>query len=303
MKIIGDPNVKDRAWIDYSSLSNLMKCPRSYYWSTVRSIQTLPSGPLVFGTACHDCKDAYYTHKLQGAQHPTCMDAGIKKIREAFATEGPHIDDPIHNIQVCVDTMERYFETHKAEACTTISTESGFVLDLEEFCYVGKIDRQVNVSMLGECVEETKTTKIVGERWTQRTRPFLQGDGYVAAKTIITGKKPWGLILDIIPKPRATKTKGLVHTPAFRIPSARTEEDIEMFLADLSFWWDTKKRYEDAGFWPRNTESCSPLTGYSCWYRPLCLMYPNPFKLQELKIPGEYEIREWAPFEELLQGG
>jgi hypothetical protein len=281
--------------MDFTNLNRLMRCPRLYWWASIQHIDTVGvKAALVNGEAYHECKAAYLKMKLKGVDHETAAVAALEVMEPIMAriTE----PDVKRNISIARQTMHNYFEIHKDEVYETLEVEVPFAVDLGELLFVGKIDAIKNWPGFGLVIEETKSTSIIGTRWAQRAKPNMQIDGYFSAAATIMGKVPWGAILDVIP---VTKDPNKGTNQAFRILTVRNQRDIDLWIQNVRYWWQTKMEYESKGFFPQNTENCTPLIGFGCDFTTLCEMYPDPHEIDSIKLPASYEVSEWVPFEEL----
>ncbi len=299
MKKLNLDNLPKKHWLDYSSLSDLMRCPRLYWWVYRNHVKSVNNAALVNGEAYHECKATYHKKILEGLTHESakkialaCMVPIMKKIRK---------EDKKRNLTVALETMNYYLEFWYNSEYKTYEDfiEVGFAINFESFIFAGKIDRIVT-SPLGLMVEETKSTTVVGTRWQYRTKPNLQIDGYVSGFFINTSKMPDGAVLDIIPVHEDSRKR----QDPFRYTTMRTEADVEEWVDNIQEWWITIERYENDKVWPKNTDNCQPLTGWSCGVFDLCKKYPNPHKIKgEIEVNEEqYLIEPWAPFEVLLEG-
>lgn len=282
----------NKPWIDYSSLSILMSCPRKYYWRVVREItSTEEKLSLINGQAYHECKAVYYKSLQKGNTWDVAVEDGIKALIPIMKTI--KTEDKKRNLTVAVSTMLNYFQFWREEEYETLDVEVRFAVDIVNFILVGRIDRLVKHRAFGKLVEETKTTSIVGDRWSMRTKPNLQLDGYITGVYLSTGERPAGGVLDIIPV-----TEKLDKKP-MRYITVRTESDVEDYIANIQEWWFTLMRYRDTGIYPQNTDQCYPLVGFTCEYATLCNLISHPHKIKELAIPAEYKVEPWMPFSEL----
>ena len=283
--------IGDKPWLDFSSLSMFMRCPRSYFWRSRMNLTSGSSNALINGKAYHEGISTYHEAKFKGISHEEAKVVALKVVEPIMAEIRD--DDPVRNITVAHETLWSYFDRWRDEPYSTIETEIGFAVDLIHFVFVGKIDRYVG-SPMGKMIMETKTTSIVGDRWFQRGKPNLQIDGYVSAIFINTGEMPYGGVLDVIPLHKDSSKR----RDAFRIITTRVESDVDHWMRNIQEWWLTLKRYDEDGIWPMNTEMCVPLLGWSCPYSTLCDMYPD-LNHSGMDIPEEYRREEWHPFEEL----
>jgi len=292
MQNIKDLNI-DKPWIDFSSLSMLMKCPRQYYWKIIREITSSgEQAPLINGEAYHECKATYLRMKKAGqGTHEERKDAALESMIPIMSQITG--EDPKRNLTVAFSTMNNYLDFWKDEPYEILEVEVKFAVDMISFIFVGRIDAIKMHPSFGKLVEETKTTSIVGKKWEYRVKPNLQIDGYYSAMYILTGEAYGGGILDVIPVDEKLKAQPM------RFITPRNIEDVKDWTNNIQEWWMTLDRYKKSGIFPQNTEACYPILGYNCEYTTLCSMYPHPYDVQEIELPGEYCISSWAPFEDL----
>jgi hypothetical protein len=283
----------DKPWLDFSTLNLLMRCPCSYFWRVEQEIDiSAPSPAILNGAAYHDCKAAYYNARKSGKLHDVAIVEAIKVLKESM--KELKSDDSKYSLTNAAETMINYFDLWLTNEHSTIDVEVGFAIDIVDFAFIGKIDRTVD-SFMGRGIEETKSTSIVGDRWQLRGKPNLQIDGYYAGYYISTGVLPKYAVLDIIPVV-LEKDRNKRGRP-FKLLTTRSESDLDMWLSNIREWWNTLCRYKDSGIYPKNTEMCVPLVGYSCNYHQLCDLFPNPYKMKDIEIPDKYKRELWQPFE------
>lgn len=290
--------IKDKEWIDYSSLTYFMTCPRKYFWRCQANVVVnKPQAALINGKVYHDVLAAYYTCMKDGASYEEARAVALGMLSGSDLVLIK--DDPKRNLTVALETLYNYIEYWKNEQYKTIECEIGFAVDLGHFFYVGKIDRVAD-SPFGLMIIEQKTTSIVGERWMNRAKPNMQIDGYVGSYYITTGRMPYGGVLDVIHIHEDSKKR---KSP-FRIISARSNVDVDNWVKNISYWFNHVMRCKESQFYPMNNESCFPLMGFSCDYHTLCLQHPY-IKLEEfnnIEIPSEFKIEKWQPWEIELSG-
>ena len=295
MRLIGTVTNK-KPWIDYSNLKTLQSCPRQYYWAVKQNLR--PAGPqpaLEFGGAIHEAHEAYYVARIAGSPDQEAR----QQAKQAMLPKLANLDgsDPVYNQTIAELSLDRYIDTHLHSPNQPLWTELGFALTIGEFLFVGRVDR-CDMTNFGRVIYDLKTSKVVGNRWDLRLEPNAQLDAYYAALSILTDEEYFGVGLDIL---FLHKDPSKAATPK-RIFTGRTEQHVEAWLLNTSKWLDVLAAYEDSNVWPMNTETCNPLVGYSCRYQTICKKYPQPFTMSEFDLMGEYEQREWVPFEELQSG-
>lgn len=274
---------QEQEWIDFSTLSSFMKCPRKYYWQTRKNIR-VSSSAMTFGKAIHDALASYF------------VDKNIEKALSAFKSIALGIteEDPKRNLTTGEDILLHYFEIWKNESYTTLMTDVPFAIELgkeKPFLYVGKIDRVVE-SPIGIGIMEHKTSSVAGERWLNRVNPNLQMEGYIAALQTLINKPCFGGVLDIIHIHEKRAQRKLQRV-------IKTQYDSENWARNVVVWMNRVRKDNEMNFHPQNTEACAPLFGMTCEYLEMCNVYPYPYSFEEFGVPEKYEIREWHPFEEL----
>lgn len=284
-------------WLDFSTLSLFMRCPRQYFWRVRKSIDKAESPALQFGSAIHAALALWHKNKND--------DEAYKEFIKEVACIT--IEDPKRNASVGLSVLNDYFERWRIESYETIETEIGFAFDVayhniiegkpKSFIFIGKIDRYINGPM-GKMVFETKTTTIAGERWMLRGKPNLQIDGYVSAIATLTGECPAGGVLDIIHIHEDPKKR----KPIGRIITMRSAEDVDKWSKNVSEWFTQIKLCDSSNFYPMNTETCVPLMGFTCGYIELCNMYPNPPQ-EDILLPDSFSIKKWHPYESVVNEG
>ena len=61
---------KGAEWLDYSTLTMLQRCPRSYYWRMMQGItDSIDHSALINGTAYHEAKAVYLDCIIAGKDH------------------------------------------------------------------------------------------------------------------------------------------------------------------------------------------------------------------------------------------
>lgn len=274
-------------WLDYSTLTNFMSCPRKHYWRMHRHITT-KSIALSFGTAFHKALEVWDKQKDDEGSIVVFKEH-MKSITE---------EDPKRNLTSGVAALRAYFERWKDEEYKTVDVDVGFAIELtskfnNSFAFIGKIDRIIDSPTFGLGIMEHKTTTIAGDGWLNRVDPNLQMDGYITALFTLYGKNPFGGVLDII----HIHEKPALRKPAMRI--IKTNWDKEDWVQNICSWYEKINSCDKQEFYPKNTEVCKPIVGFSCNYQELCSMYPNPRIEDEIVIPAKYVIESWHPYEHI----
>ena len=275
----------NQKWLDYSTLAHFMRCPRMHYWRMHRHLTTTGIAR-DFGKAIHIALATWNRTKDQ-----TLSTTAFKNAMSSVTQE-----DPKRNLTTGVEGLNAYFARWKDEEYKTIDVEVGFAIDVHskhgDFVFIGKIDRIVDSPTLGVGIMEHKTTTIGGNSWLNRAEPNMQMDGYITALSTLYGKQPFGGVLDIIHFHEKPAQRHL----AMRI--LKTKWSAQDWARNISAWYDEIVVCDEEDFHPKNTDNCVPIIpGFSCEYTELCSMYPDPYGVEEIQIPGKYVVEPWHPYE------
>lgn len=295
LKIL-QPHEISKDWLDYSSLVKFQRCPRAYFWAHIMNIKpsTQPVA-LINGKAYHEGIAIYHECRKIGMSHLEAIEKGIEAalviIREIT------IEDAKRNSSVCESTLRGYFAQWENEFFITKTIETGGAIDLDDFVFIFRIDRIVDMNsslFKGLGVIETKTTTIMGSKWQKRGKPNLQIEGYMFGASVLLGEDILNGVLDVI---HIHDNPSRRETP-FRIITSRSHAELEAWHHNIVKWWGRIKVCKKENFFPMTTENCYPLLGMECEYTSLCAKYPNPhIFVNEIEIPDEYMIDEWKPYE------
>jgi hypothetical protein len=280
-----------REWLDYSSLVELMRCPRAFQWRCEKHLALPPNIKMRRGSGIHKALSIYYS-STSNDRAKKALDTYLQTFSAEEMNE-PTLKKEIDN---GVLALLKYFKRWERETYTTISTEIGFAFDAKEFTYVGVIDRFVDTRQFGRMPLETKSTGSP-YNWGLRTKPNLQIEGYMIGIYALTGELPLGGILDVIPVgSRCDKIE------PERYIGMRTKDELDIWLINVQSWWHNLCSYREHKFFPQNTEECIPLVGFQCDYIPLCQKYPKGVE-GEMEPEGEFVYTPWTPYPDLQKGG
>jgi hypothetical protein len=283
-------NKVDKDWLDYTSLTYFMRCPRMYWWRCRQNIvKSAEAVALLNGAAYHDCIAAFHQERLRGVSFEHAVAGAMEVLIDGM--KKITIEDPKRNVSVAMDTLGYYFMKWSGDVMTTKAVEVGGAIDLGDFLFIFRIDG-LGEGPFGLTVIERKTTTIVGSRWQQRGKPNLQMEGYMFGASVLTGDDYLSGCLDIIPIHENARRR----EEPFRIFTMRTKDELANWHQNIAEWWKSIKTCITDDYFPMNTESCVPLLGMSCDYTQLCSMYPS-MNHESLEIPAEFKQEEWKPFE------
>jgi len=300
------PLPEGKVWLDFTTLSHFIRCPRAYWWNRVRRVRQIPGPQLANGSAYHKAIEVYELAKLDGKSETDAEEKGVCAGREIMETIPPDNRTGHFLPDVFESTFRYYIKYYQDEPYRTISVEDGMSVDLGEFVYVCLVDRWAE-SPLGLVAIEHKTTSIPSQmRWAEKASPNLQVDGYVNTRYLMSGGKemPCGAVLDIIPMHSDDKKR----EQPFRLQCPRSIQQVEAWIKDIQGWFKQIKLCEETQNYPRSTENCTSLVGWQrdhriikwkCEYRVLCNLYPDPINMDDIKIPDDFEENTWSPFDGL----
>jgi hypothetical protein len=289
------PKYKGNEWIDFSSLSNFMTCPRKYFWRSILNIDDAGQNiALMNGSAYHEALSIYHNAIITGFGHEKAFAMAIYTLQ----TEMSKIIEPDkkRNATVATDTLSFYLEKYRDSPYKLIHAELTGAIDMGEFLYVGKLDGNIETPY-GEGILETKTTSVVGDRWQSRGKPNKQIEGYMFLASVIFDRLIRVGVLDVIPIHEDPKKR----KDPFRITTMRTEEELNAWSRDTLEWWHKIQDCTNRNYFPMHTERCIPLVGFSCPYTILCNKYADPFvydESTELEFPDQFIVREWNPLKD-----
>ena len=290
--------------VDNSALSSFKKCPKDWYYSSLRAI-TRVGGNIhlhaggAYAAGLEHARKAYYDDNLPA-------DDAIAKGIDAFIRYWGDTD-PLHETAKSFDRMLyallEYFEEYPLEtdiikphklATGKHGIEFTFAIPLpgvfhpqtgNPILYGGRFD------MLAEregvvFVEDDKTASQLGSQWSRNWLLDSQFTGYCWAAREYGRPVAGAIIRGIsILKNGYGHAQSIVYRPDWQID--RWLETTQHYVKMMIAYWE-----QDTYPLALDKHSCNSYGG--CGYHPLCES-PNP----EGWIPQEYEPRIWNP---LLKG-
>lgn len=287
----------EREWLDYSTISTFLRCPRRFMWQYIFHLRPSEANEaMTFGSAVHAAIATYRRYILRqdfdGIKRGDAIQEAFKVGSDILKDGGVSGNDPRYTLTSLAEVVSEYLERWSEDYYIPLEIEVPFVVDFGDFVYCGSIDEIAEGTgfIRGLMVKEIKTTGIVNDKWQERVKPNLQIDGYVAAVYAMTGTIP-NAFVDVIYTAKKRK-------PSQRYTTTRTIDDILSWEENIFNIHEDIKRCYERWFFPKNTEMCVPLIGYSCSYRDLCMRHPSvkSTKLEDYD-PSGYIIEEWHPLE------
>ncbi len=305
----------DFQFVDYSTLIDLKKCPRRYFFHYVkRLVPDSTALALVFGSSWGSAMDALYAAIGEGiTDRKTLLSISFGGFLERWTEDGlPAVIPPTD------------FDTYKArQPMTAMSMLSSYIdkrlnwlANVEIVAielpfavpvnpekpwryYIGRLDKVIRerVSHVAGRVKgiEHKTTSLfatktgIQDQWVSSFDPNSQIDGYIHALSLIYGEEAGGVDVD----------GALVHKQhhdIFKIvPFSGMQAFINEFLTDLNYWWDRLEEANRENFYPRNDWGCQDRYG-QCPFLSLCRMTPRTDRMPE-EMPLGYKENTWVPYD------
>jgi len=266
-------------------------CPRRYQLSIVEGWQSNQTAEaLLFGIAYHACHE-HHAHQL--ASGASVEEALHSTVREAFRLSAQWRDhSTARSRPALVRALVWYFDHYSSDTISTVILSSGqpavelsFKLFLsDEFTYAGHLDRLVEFAGDTWVLDYKSTTSYLTPRYFAGFRPDGQMSGYSVAGRVISNQPIAGVIVDAV--------QLLAGSASFaRDFSARTEDELDAWLTDLTEWWlPLATRCAETQVWPMNDKACGLYGG--CQFREICSK-PRQFADQFLR--ANFTRRVWDP--------
>lgn len=290
--------------IDSTSLGEFKTCPRKYWLGIVRGFQPRSeSVHLTFGLLLHQARERYEHARAKGAEHDETLRAVVHWLLASTWNRelgrGWASDHPTKNRKTLVQTVVWYLdELAQDDPLKTVQLASGkpaveltFGFDSgwrsestdEIVMLCGHLDR---VAQLGDnlYVSDIKTTSsALSPSWFADFSPHNQFSLYSLAARVAFGLPVSGLIVDGI-------QVGAGFARFQRGPVARSEAQLDEWLADTRFWYGQMERCARDGYWSQNDASCGKYGG--CQFRGICSRPPGS---RETWLAAEFRPRTWDP--------
>lgn len=258
----------DASVINFSKISDYMRCPLKYYFAYIAKISTPKTSGLTFGSAFHAAVEHNYRQKITSRQ-----DIKTKDIQDKFAAAFDDLgkatdfgeDKPAALLDHGVLCVGCYHDQKIATEydCQAISpqvqptmVEQTFTVEFENFekPLMGSIDLITE----GEIIRDTKTA--ASKPSPDSTFKSNQLTCYTLGHKILTGKMPAGVALDYVVKTKKPQIITLEDT--------RTQADIDMFLVTVG---RVEWAIAHGLFYPNfSNMMCTP-KGCGYWFGANCL--------------------------------
>lgn len=287
--------------MDYSSMSKLLSCARSYEYSEVARLAPLESRrALSFGHAWHALLQQYGSDK----QFFTDLDAGVEAMLALLKWEDP-IDD-YRTAAKLKRGLRAWIDRYAESPYQYLETESSYTNELVRGLepQEGRIDAIVRWDANQGKGRETwvvdyKTASLLRGDWVEFYRNSNQFRYYFLSQRARLPELA-GVVVDVY---HATKgvQKGKTQEERdgnrfYRLPIRYEEFQLEEAVRDYGVAVVTKQVFLDAGYFPRNTSACHQFGG-ACPFLELCDAHSPESRDRIASLFGENTFNVHAPLE------
>lgn len=301
------PEGEQFAW-DSTSLQAAKKCPRYYKYSILDGWRAkAENAHLKFGILLHSALEELdhrrVAHKLEDSDlidvlRITMLAAGTKQDDGTFTPwHSPHTSK---NLESLVRTIIWYFDQYRDDAFQVVRLSDGraavelsFRFPLpsppvagQEFLYCGHLDSLGEYGGQLYFLDRKTTGSALGPQYFSQFSPNVQITGYTLACRIIYGLPVSGGIIDAM--------QVLVGSTRFgRAFEARTEAQLEEWMAGTLITIKQSQRWLEDKFWPMNETACGMYGG--CTFQQICSKDPS---VRERFLEANFDrSKPWDPLE------
>jgi hypothetical protein len=253
-----------------SSISEYMGCPRSFYWTYIRRLESKePKVAMLFGTAFHEALKSWYTsHDLELAKKE------FDSLPDVMSTD-------LRTKDWGKTIFEQYILQYKTDPGITLALEVKFRVAIGSRIYAGTMDRIINWDKSIYVVDH-KTTAQLGLSYFDSYRPNPQIDGYCYVCRELKGTCDGAIINGI-------STAANPKQRFMRFPTSRTKNELDRWVDDFTLVTDDMSRDIERGKFRMNTNYCNRWG--KCKYMQLCV-YGNDERYLEQNFNVTPEVKE-----------
>lgn len=302
-----------RAW-DATSLQELLRCPRRYYYRIAQGWQpTREAPPLSFGALYHSALEVYDKHRVLGHDWTTSVREAVRHALEGSVewpeSEWLQMGEKIRNRFTLVRSVVWYCDHFAEDPAEIIALPSGepavelsFRMELpiqnpdgEPYLLCGHLD---GVAQFGNelFVKERKhTLQSMGERYFERFSPDTQVSCYTLATKVVLDRPADGVMIDAAQiganftrfrRHRAHRTKAQLNE--WLDMTCRAVKRAEEHAVEAQRLIEERQRPE--GGFPISDQSCNLFGG--CPFRPICSRDPA---VRHNFLKADFGTHQWNP--------
>jgi hypothetical protein len=287
------------AW-DSTSLSDLKRCPRLYYYRMIEGWSSRAENVnLRFGSEYHKTLEEYDIAKANGETHDEALFTAIQNLMVRtidFSSLQPETDTEMKKSrEALLRTAIWYLEQFKDDPAKTLILDNGrpavelsfrFELDWgpkyispegqaqgegtivgsQPYLLCGHLDRVVEYQDHYYGMDRKTTTRTPGSYYFDQYEPDNQMSLYTLACHVIFETPVKGMIIDVaqILTDSSRFVRGFTY---------RSGDQLDEWVADLKYWFDLAESFANAKYWPMNDTACDKYGG--CRFRKVCSKSPN----------------------------
>lgn len=294
------------AW-DSTSLGMFKTCPRLYWYTMVEGYTpNEDSIHLRFGQEYHKALEDYDRLRQAGEDRDESIRTIISELLIRCVGWNPSIDTKAgryKNLDNLLSLVIDYLDKYEDDPASTYILDTGdpavelsfrFELDwgpsaaneeeatcrareqgnYNEVTHVGQpyilcghLDRVVTFGDDLFVMDRKTAMNTISDYFFEQFEPNNQMTLYTLASQVILSSPVKGVIIDA--------AQILLEKPNFykRGFTFRTQDQLNEWIADLKFWFDTAERYAVANHWPMNDTACGNYGG--CKFRGICSKSPS----------------------------
>ena len=270
--------------LDNSKRSTVESCPRKYYLSYIRNLESINgSTSLRYGTCWHELMDVFYAnmigkeHNKENIQEAMTQAIIAADVRWQQETEGKDWYSDYRSRENLILSFAMYIQHFNQDHIfmKVTSTERKFNISMfdsngQPFIFAGKIDGEATLSGLNWNIEH-KTTGQPLFKQEQRLNRSAQFIGYTFAGQQ-QGKKVEGTLVMFhhlsATKSRKTGEYGRPKVEFKRIAQMFSKEDILNWKQSLCYTAAKIRWCEEKNRWPMQFDSCYQFG--ACRYIDIC---------------------------------
>ena len=297
------------AW-DSTSIGWLKTCPRLYYYEMICGWRGAGDNiHLRFGIEYHRALEDYDLYMMDnGRDHDRAVMQTVEDLLIRIHDWNPEPTKKTEEMKSkfnLVRTVVWYLDHYKIDEAKTITLANGtparevsFQFDINtvadfgnaKYNYVlcGHLDRIVDYQGHMFVMDYKTTTNTPSSYYFDQFDPHNQMSMYSLAGRVVMQSPLRGVIIDA--------AQVAVNFSRFaRSFTLRSEEQLEEWLDDLSYWFAQAENYAAEEYWPKNDTACDKYGG--CKYRSICRL---PKSVRQNFLEGNFEKgKQWNPLEAL----
>lgn len=283
----------DKPWFDASKINEFRSCPQKFYNRYVKGLTTEDTSyHLDFGIGIHKALEHFYLGTFfDEIEYNSPYSKSGKLLRGfvAFLECFPQHKEQGYKTRISgLELLAAYAKKYQNESFDILDVERSFLLDMDTFYYVGRMDlviRENNRTM----PQDHKTTSRFGPQFEQQFKIDTQITGYITAVRRLIDERCNSGVINAL---RVTKTID-INESFLRKMTSRAEWELEQWEYELR---ETANQIIELtknpnGLWARDGQRCYDYNS-PCPFYTLCLTHPNGRQAIE---DANFKVEHWEP--------